>query len=289
MPNTRLMLIGLPGSGKTTFLAALWHAVDPGTGVGLRATVYPEERAYLNQLRRAWMTLEPVPRTSFTADHLPLMHLEDVEHGRLSDLVFPDLSGEHFERQWTKRHCLDSYVELVRNAGGAMVFIHPDEVKEPIRLDARDALEEALAGAVDGATATSSEEELDTAVAFGPILAPTATQLVDILQTLEMLSSTQAPIPLAIIISAWDRVEELNLSPSAWLLRRLPLLGQYISANAERFPFRVYGISAQGGDLNSDRARLEAVLDPNHRIRVVQDGAPSHDITGPIRWLLNFA
>jgi hypothetical protein len=236
------------------------------------------------------MTLEPVPRTSFTADHLPLMHLEDVENGRRSDLVFPDLSGEHFERQWTKRHCLDTYIELVRSAGGALVFIHPDEVKEPLRLDARDALEEALANNVANDTiGVIPDDGAESTIPFNPILAPTATQLVDILQTLETLSRANGPVPLAIIVSAWDRVEALDLSPSDWFAQRLPLLSQYVQANAERFPFRVYGVSAQGGDLNSDRERLESVLNPNRRIRVVQEGAPSHDITEPIRWLLNFA
>ncbi len=87
------------------------------------------------------------------------------------------------------------------------------------------------------------------------------------------------------MISAWDRITE-KVSPSQWMTSRLPLLSQYLTANAESFSIRCFGVSAQGGDL-SQAVALRKVSQPAERIAVVDDDLDStHDITLPVQWAL---
>ena len=52
-------------------------------------------------------------------------------------------------------------------------------------------------------------------------------------------------------------------------------------------PFRVYGVSALGGDLEKDLKALQDHLVPSDRIKVVAGSTDTHgDVTGPIRRLL---
>ena len=91
---------------------------------------------------------------------------------------------------------------------------------------------------------------------------------------------------LAVIVSAWDLVLSQEL-PIEWLAKELPLLNQFLINAHCRLDFRVYGVSAQGGQLPDDVDRLTAYSKASDRIQVVLDGLPSHDITAPIRWALN--
>jgi hypothetical protein len=50
------VIIGLPRSGKTTFLTAFWHLIDAG------------DQQHLNAIAEAWRRCEEVPRTSMAAE-----------------------------------------------------------------------------------------------------------------------------------------------------------------------------------------------------------------------------
>jgi len=93
-----------------------------------------------------------------------------------------------------------------------------------------------------------------------------------------------------VIVSAWDSVRALagdDMTPDDWLTQALPLLGQYLRSNSDRYPYRIYGVSAQGGDLGRGRARLlDLGADTGRRIIVQGPECTAHDITAPIRWLI---
>ena len=93
-------------------------------------------------------------------------------------------------------------------------------------------------------------------------------------------------------MSAWD-LSPNQSDPDAWLAERMPLLDQLLRAHQIEIPYRVYGVSAQGGrvpkrdkpNVESDRAELLSHTRPSTRIRIVGNGAGPHDLTHPIRWL----
>lgn len=92
---------------------------------------------------------------------------------------------------------------------------------------------------------------------------------------------------VALMLSAWDQVRAapFELSPREWLKKEHPLLDQFLAANAEVFPAEVFGVSAQGGDLDKDRERLLS-MDPIQRLEVVEGEESSHDLTVPLAWLM---
>jgi hypothetical protein len=115
---------------------------------------------------------------------------------------------------------------------------------------------------------------------------PTQVKLVDLVQALVRPPFSLPHVQLAVIVSAWDLVSDSAPSPASWLATRLPLLHQYLRANPERFATRIFGVSAQGGDLARDGERLLQQDVPARRIVVAEDESRSHDLTAPVRWAM---
>src|ERR1700761_1052789 len=94
-------ILGLPRSGKTTFLAALWHLIDAGeVATKLVLDKLVGDHAYLNAIAEAWRRCEEVPRTSMAAETKVTIHVHAQAIGQKMALEFPDLSGESFEIQF---------------------------------------------------------------------------------------------------------------------------------------------------------------------------------------------
>jgi hypothetical protein len=109
--------------------------------------------------------------------------------------------------------------------------------------------------------------------------------LVDLLRGMQQDPYTRKLRKLALMISAWDVVEQTDKTPEEWLKEELPFLWQFLTSNSQSFHVQVFGISAQGGDLN-DEARtslLEKV--PSERIKVKVGGYLSSDLSQPLLWL----
>jgi hypothetical protein len=90
---------------------------------------------------------------------------------------------------------------------------------------------------------------------------------------------------LAVVISAWDVVAQPQPSPLEWLKRERPLLHQFLASNGGSFKFKVYGISAQGGDVTGDKRQQMLQLTPSKRIICVEETTPTSDLTAPLVWL----
>jgi hypothetical protein len=279
----RLLFIGLPRTGKTTFLAALWHQVDSSEiPEGLHLSELHGDREYLNKIRDSWLGCWEIDRTRVGGEEVVAMRLAEEGAPTIAELVIPDLSGETFRQQWEKRRWTKSYHQLTDHAEGALVFVHPEEVIEPARIDEA----ESLIVELKDHDVMETDGLHESWRPWTPDSAPTQVQVVDLLQFLSYHPGLKLPFKLAVIISAWDLVEQQHVSPAEWLTRRLPLLEQYLDANHELFPYRLYGISAQGGDLESETARLLERIPQSNRVIVVGTESRSHDITAPIKWLI---
>ena len=114
--------------------------------------------------------------------------------------------------------------------------------------------------------------------------------LVDLLQFVAELR--EAPLRVAIAISAWERVENAAAGlfpkdPSRFLAKHWPLLTQYLESNHDAFPSRAFGVSARGGGTSAEEIkRLTKIVHPRDRVIVVDGEHRSNDLTRPVRWLL---
>ena len=121
------VLIGLPESGKSTFIGALWHVVDseeiPDT---LKLHNLGTDREYIESLREAWLTQNKPERNKLDERHLVWMQLKQAGSDNIAEIVFPDLAGELFEQQWRERIWTNDYFDLITESSGLLVFVHAD-------------------------------------------------------------------------------------------------------------------------------------------------------------------
>jgi hypothetical protein len=269
-------IIGLPRSGKTTFLAALWHLMNAGeVSTKLVLDKLVGDHAYLNAIADAWRRCEEVPRTSIQAETKVMIHAHSPASRQKVVLRFPDLSGESFKRQFAIRACTSDYVEGFAGAGGIFLFANANRPSEGMTL--ADIIP-AIVGA-DEPPEPESENEWTADVV------PEEVHLVDLLQFLLRPPFVRRQRRLVVVVSAWDVVLERRPSPEQWLERERPFLHQFLTNNPESFAYRVYGVSAQGGDVTGDQRSELVRQTPSERIQCVGQGADPHDLTAPIVWL----
>lgn len=261
-------LLGLPSTGKTTYLAALYNLLESaGPNADERLRSLPPHRLYLEEIRDAWLAGLAVPRTPVGTGEI--VELEAVMRGEPLDLRIPDVSGESFAEALTTRHIDAGLAAAVREATGLLLFTNPSELRPRVLLSRTEGL---------GLDDSAGGDELD----FDPATTlPAETQLVDLLQWAVRLRHRHEPLPAAVVVSMWDELPA-GATTQMWLAQ-MPLLRQYAASTADAVDIRVFGVSAQGGRYGGDQD--PAAMPPAERPFVVDpDGDRANDITLPLRW-----
>ncbi|MFK0278375.1 hypothetical protein ACIQUG_32205 [Ensifer sp. NPDC090286] len=284
MSEKSIVIIGLPESGKTTFLAALWHLVtarDMDTSLRF-ANLKTGNLAHLNAIAARWRDAVVQDRTGLTGTRLVSMNLKAADSSEVM-ITFPDVPGEAYRRMWEERECDPETAEVLQSSG-VLLFVHSDTIRAPSWIVDEIALAKKL-----GIDVPDGEP-----VSWHPRLAPTQIQLIDLLQLLHRPPLSVGPRRLAILLSAWDKAEEEGLDPSAFFSQRLPMLAQYLRHSTQWSP-RIYGVSAQGGEYDSfdaNAVKVRAAEDlrnldqPSTRIKLVGPIPQTHDLTEPLTWLM---
>jgi hypothetical protein len=275
MTSLQHSIIGLPGSGKTTFLAALWHLLDADE-VSSKFVLdkLVGDHAHLNTIVETWRKCEELPRTSIAAETKVSIHVKETMGGKKAILHFPDLSGESFKHQLASRLCTSDYIEGFEGSGGILLFVTADRGSDGLTILEVDPPEEGII------------EQPESHREWTPEMVSVQVKLVDLLQFLQWVPFRRGNRRIAIVVSAWDVVDTPNIEPADWLQRELPLLHQFLIANHESFEFRVYGVSAQGGDESNHKDELILKI-PSTRISCVGPETDPHDLTSPIAWLMS--
>lgn len=285
MADQSVVIIGLPSSGKTTFLAALWHLVTArdiptalrfgGLGAG--------EASHLNAIARRWRDAKVQDRTAVAGNRLVSINLLD-QTDNVVRATFPDVPGEAYRRMWEDRDCDPEIAEILQT-GGVLLFIHSDTIRAPKWVVDEVELSKEL-----GLDVPDNDN-----APWHPRLAPTQVQLVDLLQMLRMPPLDTGPRRLAILLSAWDKARGEGLTPEMYLKNKLPMLSQYLERGADGWIFQTYGLSAQGGDYDpvevtarpaAQAEELRALDSASMRIQLVGPTPETHDLTEPLRWLM---
>ena len=279
--STNLLFVGLPQSGKTTYLAALWHVLeDQSSTTRLKRKQNSVDRTYLNQIAEAWRACTPVPRTALQSDDTTVaLHLEGDGFGEFT-LTVPDLGGEAFEQQLEHRKMSAAHSALFREANGVLLFVHPD-VDKGTRISEQDQIAASIGGATEAPSGANGHAAVP--VPWKVEMLPTQAKLVELLQFL--LEMVDQRLRVAVVVSAWDLVADVGQTPREYVSGRMPLLRQFLDANDDVFDHAVFGISAQGGAIPDEKSKLLG-LDSLQRIKVCHENENDHDITKPIAWLL---
>lgn len=297
--ESKLVIIGLPASGKTTFLAAFWHVIEAEEiECRLRLDRYEGDLSYLNEISEAWRSFHKVPRTSQRGDVDVVMFVQDRTSGEQAQIFFPDLAGETFDQQIEARRSRPEFVDGLQDDDGIMLFISANVRQDSVTINELNAqlpaeeqpqIVQGTAGQAEPAGDTGTSEPAGDAasIEWQPRHIPAQVRIVQILSDLGRAPFAPKRRALAIIISAWDLVASMQMSPEAWLASHLPLVHQYLQTNAESFDAGIFGLSAQGVRLDDKDAVAQASEQlPSHRISLIGDGEDGHDITVPITWLM---
>lgn len=294
LTNEKVVMVGLPESGKTTFLAALWHVVnDAGANTALRfAKLLTDDVAYLNDITRVWRSATKQERTKAEKSHIASMNLEDRAKSQVT-LTFPDMSGESFQGMWERRECEQTLADLLTQATAILFFINSYGIKMPIWIADINELLASVAPlqAVPASVATAATEPAEAKMRFArdwePEGAPTQVQIVELLQFLISPPFGTNLQRLAIVLSAWDTVKSEGTTPDQFLAQALPLVHQYLTNSAVPYQWRTFGVSAQGGDFGNEEEvkRLRGMDDPSQWIEVQTSYNIGKDLTIPLSWL----
>jgi hypothetical protein len=320
--DNHILAIGMQRTGKTTFLAALWDVVDAGeVSSSLTLQQLDGDNSHLNEIRALWADRKPIPRTLTTKERITSMTLRDVKSGVIGDVSFPDMDGESFARQWTEREWTKNYQEMVERSTGAILFIHPRQVKKgnlireaiplvsllPEPEDQKETIASSKSGSHEQVDPHKSDGKNESGGLTGNTVlpesvrpasklvpkkaefAPTQVQLVELLQFMVGAKPELHGFRLAVVISAWDLVMKPPTTPEKWLSSNLSLLYQYLVANSDSVPFKVFGVSAQGGELKGKSAVSRKNNSPSSAIIVTGGDEKSSDITLPLRWVMNLS
>jgi hypothetical protein len=283
MSEKSVVVLGLPGSGKTTYLAALWHVIS-GREIETKlkfVTLRAGNAVHLNAIADQWRQARKQERTSTAGDRIVSMTVKGTR-GESEVVVFPDVAGEAFRDMWETRECDENVASLLKSSG-VLLFIHADKINSPTW----------LVDEIAQCRELGIEFDPGKPVPWSPRLAPTQVQVIDLLQMLQSGPLANGNRRVAIMLSAWDKVTAEGLPPAEYLKSKLPLLDQFIKNRLNgRWDVRIYGISAQGGDYDDEKNKYEeaelmrAIDKPSERISVIFGDSKSHDLTEPLDWVL---
>ena len=275
------LIAGLPDSGKSTYIGALWYVTqndsDKG-GLSLVASCdnLPENTQQLNTLSRTWVNVEDMDRTSSDIPNSISLILKKHGEEKEFEVHIPDFRGESIRSIVTKNHPkeLDDWCE---KANGLIYMISDI---------GRTIFEDDL-GCDEDEDVDNNSEKLSQPPQLDPKnITPSTLNMILLKYIKEKLNTNK----VVICLSAWDKIEQhWTNSPEEYLKEKSPALYNFICYHFPEVKF--YGLSAQGGNYYEDDSRkvskefkkeLQKKMLEGKRAYIYDGTEKSFDITKPI-------
>lgn len=281
-----IVLVGLPDSGKTNYLAALWDALRTGKG-RLSAPVPPDDITYVEEALACQSRGEFAPRSDKNIeesrrDFSVAVRLKSQQYTPNINVVVPDITGELWKGAIETTEIAPEWMSELENATGAVLFIRICSESNTAPLDwvTTDRL-------LTVTTLTEKDEKKSKGI-------PTQIALCELLRFLEhtLPSPEEAVKPrVAVAVTAWDLMDAETAAKgvASFLRKEYPLFAGRLD-DIESLDVAVFGVSAVGGDFN-DPAFKERYLNGEVAGYVTTGGGKTlvveADITLPIAWILD--
>lgn len=274
------LIIGMPSSGKSTFIAALRHLlVSNEIETRLVLTGLSDDESHVNTLEADWLACKEVERTKPATEGWVEFQVRNRSTGAEATLSVPDLRGETFEQPLCLGRCNRALFDAVGTADALLLFTNADRPDEVGLISDLNDMEEP-----DQANGDKSSDKPNLATQFRPEAMQEEAKIVEFLQMANRRPLQPSCRRIGIVISAWD-VVTTGLTPEEWFARSRPMLDQFLSNNTDLWDLRLYGVSALGGKLPRDKKRLAKLAKPSERIILVGADSAAHDLTVPLDWL----
>lgn len=301
MSEKSVCIIGLPSSGKTTFLAALGCFFSRGSyrNWNVRET---ETAEYFQEIGEKWSRCEEMNHTSTDTREEITVTFHNNNTGNVCKLKMPDRAGEFFKRSFRTDVREREFQKEIRNSDRILVFINPDKFeKEPLIGNLRynvkkyvgevpdeDSEDRNIRKSEDEAENKTDDKNGDTnknknenenARNLGTIRLDDSAENVELLQSIVSAYRFGEMARVTIVVSAWD-VFEYQAIPECVIKKEVPLLWQFLRGNRDRLEVDYVGVSAQGGRWDSEENREKIIKKPwKERLKAVDsDGNEIKDI-----------
>lgn len=296
---TKVIAAGMPASGKSTFIAALTHLLTAEqVPTELRLAKLSEDEGHLSRLEEAWLAAAKLDRTKKSSEQWVSFLVADTQTKAESELLVPDLRGELFAQPATVGRCQRRLWEALIDCDGLLLFTNADAPIDDLMVDQVSQMAEGIVGrgpAISSAPLDAGREQSGAgssqnnfeASKFRADDMPEEAKLVELLQIMNRFPSFPKRRRLALIVSAWDVVDDHD--PLNWISVNRPMLHQYLKHAVDLWEVRFYGVSAQGGDLPKEQGKLRAIRFPSERVRVVGPEVGPHDLTSIVKWVASEA
>ncbi len=211
----KLLIVGYPEAGKTTYLAALWYVLShtDELDAGLRLHKLEGNDVYLNMIQDKWLAYTEVDRTKLSHEKTIYFEVQDMCNGKVLGLSCPDLSGERFDQQFEERHCSNDFAELVAKSTGCLFFIHAGQVTKSFSIAAAEGTIRILDSQSHVTGLDKDQRASEKPVPWERKMAGTQVKAIELLQFIDYLRTSAEPFRIAIVLSAWDLVENQHQTP----------------------------------------------------------------------------
>lgn len=264
---TKILLIGKPHSGKTTFIGQLCARVDANCSA-LKLYKAIENRTPIIEATRALAKGEEVkttPTDKSTVIKLPLQN-GDVK----IDLDCPDYGGEQVNEIIENREVDSQWADSIKQSENWILFIKPSDLISSYDLSNKTIKPEVL----ENGNGSSDEYSISDQSFF--------------IELLQILLHTKgqdshfksAAIKLTVVLTCWDELEN-TAKPKDELQKILPLLLNFIGTNWIESKVNILGLSSQGGSLKNIvlKNKYQEIGSENFGYMIKSDGIKDDDIT----------
>lgn len=278
--SNRSLIAGLPGSGKSTYIGALWYNLRHIDNDSIRMIAddnLPENIAVLNKLATLWRKGENINRTNSNAEDRVQINLISKNHGEPITLEVPDFLGETFRDIITLQEDkkLD---EWCRTSDSLLFFVKDVSV-----------------GKFVDEFPVETDEHPD--VDIPPMKLDDISEAAKNIMILKYLLNKKNFTKVVIVLSWWDETSPIGqnvVNPEGFLKRKSPALFNFIRNHCKEF--LIIGLSSQGmkylGKESSEEERSafnKILLDKTKegkRAYIQIEDRTEYDLSLPISWLL---
>lgn len=282
MSTTRCMIAGLPGSGKSTYIGALWYCLrhtvkERSPKLKADNSNLPDDISVLNRLGDAYKAMKLINRTNSNENESVQMNLIDVETEKSIQVEVPDFLGETF-RDLVELKESDLLNEWVNKADSLVYFISDVSVGE---------FEDDY-GPEDDETAPPDKD-------IPPFNITSISSAAMNIMVLKKLLAKKKFKKIVIVLSLWDKMTDNGKkpkNPEEYLEENSPALYHFIVSNIQNVS--IIGLSAQGREYPKDDEVQYAAIKKevrqqtnNGRRSFVEDGSEIiYDLSIPLYLLL---
>lgn len=265
-------MIGMPSSGKTTYLASLCRLLLYGeqkTEWRLDIKDVPEGFDEIRKFIKNLNSYKIVGRTQEIYDIGLNLYNQNQEW---MQFVVPDSSGEIFRDLVYDRRIASNIMDQIVESDMLLFFINVNTMilEDRIKLGEKSAIKQlneeqgdkVIQSAEDKVEEYAGDKENEQIESKEQVKNKEEEQkkynnqsaLVELLQ--DIIYLVPHSLNIRFVISAWDLVEKEfkqdKVTPEEYIKRKLPLLYQYLVFNSKLVDYDIWGVSAQGGDFDDE-------------------------------------